>query len=393
LGKGFALKSMTIKALSVENIKKIAILRANALGDFIVTLPAIHAIRATYPDAELVLLGKPWHQEFLANNRTSIDRVIVVPVTKGIREEKDMQPDERELEQFFKDIQKEQFDIAVQFQGKGVAANPFVNKLGAKFTVGLTCPEAEALDRAIDFYYYQSEVVRYIEVAQLIGAKAFSLEPEIAVLPKDIEEANAFLKERAVDRPYVVLHPCGMDCRRNWPSEKFAEVADILATRGYQVIFTGSAADKEVIDSIIQRTNKGAVNACGELSLAGLAGFLAQSEVVVSSDTGPLHLARAVGAKTVGIYWAPNLINWGPLSRRNHKPLVSWKLQCPSCGIVPNNPYPFEPQVNDCQHLVSFVSDITTDEVIKQVDSLLSSSEITLKFDNNSSLKPSENLA
>ena len=78
----------------MKNIKKIAILRANALGDFLVTLPAIDAIRAAYPNAEIVLLGKPWHKEFLIKGRCVIDRVIVVPPLKGIRDEKVMEENE-----------------------------------------------------------------------------------------------------------------------------------------------------------------------------------------------------------------------------------------------------------------------------------------------------------
>ncbi|MEJ7682000.1 MAG: hypothetical protein WKG06_29940 [Segetibacter sp.] len=71
-----------MKQQKLKNIHKIAVLRANALGDFIVTLPALKAIRSTYPDAEIVLLGKPWHKEFLIEGRTPVDRVIIVPVKK-----------------------------------------------------------------------------------------------------------------------------------------------------------------------------------------------------------------------------------------------------------------------------------------------------------------------
>jgi len=67
----------------LKNIQKIAVLRANALGDFIVTLPALHAIRKAYPNAELVLLGRPWHKEFLVPQRSPVDRVLVVKQQAG----------------------------------------------------------------------------------------------------------------------------------------------------------------------------------------------------------------------------------------------------------------------------------------------------------------------
>lgn len=61
----------------MKNIKKIAILRANALGDFLVTLPAIEAIHKKYGDAEIVLLGSPWHKKFLIPGRSSVDRELL----------------------------------------------------------------------------------------------------------------------------------------------------------------------------------------------------------------------------------------------------------------------------------------------------------------------------
>jgi ADP-heptose:LPS heptosyltransferase len=355
-----------------ENVKKIAILRANGLGDFIVSLPAIKAIRSTYPAAEIILLGRLWHKEFLEKKRTPVDRVIVVPVSKGIREEQGMQQDKGELDHFFSEMQKEKFDIAIHFQGRGIAANPFIKKLGARFSIGLSSVDSAPLDRSTPFFYYQSEVIRYLEVAALIGAKPDSLEPELKVLAADTEEADRFL-ENSGDLPYVILHPSASDPRRAWPAEKYVQIGNELARKNFQVIFTGNEQERVVISSIIEEMSFPALNSGGKLSLDGLTGILAGSTLVISGDTGPLHLARAVGARTVGIYWAPNLINWGPLTRTHHRPVVSWDLQCPICGIIPNNPYPFEPEVAGCRHLVSFVKKITVKEVLEQAEELLRS--------------------
>src|SRR3954447_14890380 len=122
----------------VKDVKKIAVLRTGALGDFIVTLPALNAIRAVYTDAEIILLGKPWHKKFLLKNRTPVDRVIIVPVKKGVRDELNEVEDAGSIEAFFEQIKQEQLDIAINFQGSGVSANPFIKSLNAKLTVGLT---------------------------------------------------------------------------------------------------------------------------------------------------------------------------------------------------------------------------------------------------------------
>src|SRR3954453_6431877 len=63
----------------IPGVRRIAVLRANALGDFILTLPAFEALAAAYPEAEIVLLGRAWHRQFLAGRPGPIDRVIAIP--------------------------------------------------------------------------------------------------------------------------------------------------------------------------------------------------------------------------------------------------------------------------------------------------------------------------
>lgn len=353
----------------MKNIKKIAILRANALGDFLVTLPAIEAIRTKYPAAEIVLLGRPWHKTFLIPGRTAVDRVVTVPVMKGIRNEVNECENATEQQKFFDEMQKEHFDIAIHFQGNGVSANPFLNRLKARLTVGCTSDDAEPINRSIPFYYYQSEVLRYLEVAALIDAKTDRIEPHINVLDADDKEITGFLN-LLEKKPFVVLNPFAVDIRRAWPAENYAPVADWLKEKGFEVVFTGSKEEKEGVEKIISKMKYKAINTCGTVTLGGLAAILKSAVLVISGDTGPLHLARAVNTPTVGIYWAPNLINWGPLSRKIHRPLISWNMACPFCGIIPNDPYPFEPQ-GECGHEVSFVRDIKPDAVKEAAATLL----------------------
>src|SRR2546430_14707651 len=71
----------------VPGVRRIAVLRANALGDFIFALPALEALRAAYPQAEIVLLAKKWHATFLQGRPGPVDRVIVVPPYPGVSEE------------------------------------------------------------------------------------------------------------------------------------------------------------------------------------------------------------------------------------------------------------------------------------------------------------------
>ena len=69
----------------LPDVRRIAVLRANALGDFIFTLPALDALRCAYPSAEIVLLGAPWHAKLWRDRPGPVDRVLVVPPAPGIR--------------------------------------------------------------------------------------------------------------------------------------------------------------------------------------------------------------------------------------------------------------------------------------------------------------------
>ena len=93
--------NMLFRCDRVPDIRKIAVLRANALGDFIFALPALEVLRVAYPEAEIVLLAKKWHANFLANRPGPVDRVIVVPVSKGVNEEPGLMENLEEQEQFF----------------------------------------------------------------------------------------------------------------------------------------------------------------------------------------------------------------------------------------------------------------------------------------------------
>ncbi|MBA2625069.1 MAG: glycosyltransferase family 9 protein, partial [Acidimicrobiia bacterium] len=101
----------------------------------------------------------------------------------------------------------------------------------------------------------------------------------------------------------------------------------------------------------------------GSLSVGGLAALYERCAVVVSNDTGPLHLAGAVGAAAVGIFWCGNLLNYGPVDRSRHRPLVSWRQRCPGCGRT---------MLEGCDDATPFVADITVPEVAAEALDLLS---------------------
>ena len=147
----------------IPDIKKIAVLRANGIGDFLFALPALEALRAAYPAAGIVLLGLPWHERFLSGRPSPVDRVVVVPFARGVREEAGQAEEACALARFFSRMEEERFDIAFQMHGGGRYSNPFVLRMKARMTAGLRTPDAAALDLWVPYVYFQPEIMRYLE--------------------------------------------------------------------------------------------------------------------------------------------------------------------------------------------------------------------------------------
>jgi ADP-heptose:LPS heptosyltransferase len=115
-----------------------------------------------------------------------------------------------------------------------------------------------------------------------------------------------------------------------------------------------------------------ALDLSGTLSLSGIVGLLSLARLVISNDTGPLHLAGAVGTPTVGIYWCGNLINANPLTRTRHRALASWMITCPLCGADMANPQAAMSAAHrECTHDVCFVAGVTVHDVLASATDLL----------------------
>jgi ADP-heptose:LPS heptosyltransferase len=343
------------------DVARIAVLRANALGDFLFTLPALDSLRAAYPDAEITLLGAPWHARFLAGRPGPVDRVEVVPPVPGIRTA-DAAERPPSLVEFQERARARGYDLAVQVHGGGRNSNPFVLGLGARMTVGLRAQDAPPLDRWVRYVYYQPEVFRYLEVVGLVGAPPVTWRPRIELTEQDLMEAKTAAGEPA--GPRVALHPGASDTRRRWPAGRFSEVGDALAGAGAEVVVTGTPPEREVVEEVVAGMRRPARALVGGLSLGGLAALYAGCAVVVSNDTGPLHLAGAVGAPTVGIYWVGNVINCAPTERARHLPMISWTIHCPECGQdCTRDLYPARDGGTPCDHRTSFVADVPAVEV------------------------------
>ena len=351
-----------------EGVRRIAVLRGGGLGDLMFAMPALAALKDRYPDASITLLGMPGHAALLGGRPGPVSEVLELPVSPGIRPGEE---DPDAVDRFFAGLHGT-FDLAVQLHGGGRNSNPFLLRLGARHTIGTRTPDAVALERTIPYVYYQHEVFRALEVVGLAGAVPRDLEPRVEVLPGEVERAAQLTGAR----PVVALHPGATDPRRRWPSSSFAEVAVRAAADGCEVVVVGDATDVPMAEEIVRLAHEAAPAAdvrslAGRLTLGELTGVLDRSAVMVGNDSGPRHLAQAVGTPTVGVYWIGNVINAGAMGRSLHRVHFSWVAQCPVCGVdVRQVGWTAE----RCEHDDSFVAAVQPDAVYADVAELRATS-------------------
>jgi len=205
------------------------------------------------------------------------------------------------------------------------------------------------------------EILRQLEIVSLVGAQPVTLEPRLEVTSEDLEEANELVPPSPP--PLVVIHPGAGDPRRRWPVEKFAFVGDALAEAGCKVVVISNPAQRDLASSVTGSMTAEATNLGGQTTLGGLTGLMSRADLVISNDSGPRHIAAAVGTPTLGIYWVGNVITSAPILQDRHRIVVSWRLDCPVCGL--------DCMQHDCEHQDSFVADISKTEVLRLAFELL----------------------
>ncbi|MGZ5199090.1 MAG: glycosyltransferase family 9 protein [Telluria sp.] len=345
----------------LDEAGKIAVLVPFAVGDFVFTLPALQALRRAYPDAELAVIGREWHRRLLQDRPGPVDRVVVMPSIPGVGATAESLPDPA-AGAFLAGLRQQRIDLAVQIFGGGRYSNPLVREFGARLAIGARADDAPPLDRWVRYAVPNNRRLAMLEVAALAGAVPPPLQQELAVTEADRREAAAVIAASR-GRPLAVLQPGASDPRRCWPPASFAAVGDALASAGAAVAVNGAAAEAGLVRTVLGHMRQPALDLAGKLSLGGLCGLLDGAALMVSNDTGPLHLALAIGTPSVGIFWFTNLVDGTPLRQHLLRSALSLRLDCPVCGAQ-NVRY-------RCPHDPSFVADVPVEQVADMALSLL----------------------
>ena len=213
------------------DVNRIVVFRGGGLGDVLMAMPAIDALAAAYPDAEIVLVCTPFFSGLMADRPSVVTRCVTMPPVRGIYE-----PDEpladvhAERRRFDDEMTRSPIDLGVQLHGDGKWANPFLLNMKPRWTVGTRTGDAEPLTRSVPYRSYQSQVMRCLEVVGLAGAPPITLEPRIVVTAADVKKAGEVLPRS--DSPTITFHPGARDPCRRWPASSFATVVGHCVNAG-----------------------------------------------------------------------------------------------------------------------------------------------------------------
>lgn len=319
------------QALKLNNVRRIAIIRALQLGDLLVAVPALRAIRARFPQAEITLIGLPWAATFAQRYRSYIDRFLEFPGYPGIAEaEVAAEP----LKTFIARARAEQYDLVVQMHGSGGASNPFALELGGRVTAGYYQDvPPQGLTLAAPYPQDAHEIYRNLGLAALLGCSELEPRLEFPLLDEDWAEAAELLRALPLaDRPWIGLHPGARPPARRWPAAYFARVGDELARRfGAQVLITGGPGEEATVQAVLDQMQTRPLNLTGKTSLGALAAIMSKLDLFISNDTGPAHVANAVDALSITIFGPADYQRWAPLDQTRHR-TVRHPVACSPCS-------------------------------------------------------------
>lgn len=300
-------------------INRVVVRGANWVGDAAMTVPALRELRRVLPGAHVTLATRPWAEALFAGAEF-VDEVVAVSESKVAA--RSVWADAREW-------RARRFDLAVLFP------NSFAPALSARlarvpYRIGYatqgrgallthTLPVPEWRSKRHEIFYYLNVVVG-LERLLRGSSEIETREPDasLAVGADRRREAVALLREFGVmeSRPLVALCPGSTNSRaKRWPSERFAALADMLAERaGAQVFLVGAGEELDISEEVARGARTRPHVLTGRTNLAQTAALLSAADLLVTNDTGPAHVAAAVGCSVVVIFGPTNPETTRPFS-------------------------------------------------------------------------------
>lgn len=338
---------------------RVAIVRATRLGDFMCAVPTLRSLRLALPNAEITLIALPFARD-MVKRFPYLDRFEEFPGYPGVRE---VPFDAPRTLAFLARQRRRHYDLAIQLHGSGVFSNPFTLLLGAGATVGFTRPEDQGLglDHWVVYPDKGHEIDRVLLMARLLGAPDAGTHLDFPLLDHDRISALRLARAHGLDphRPIIGVHPGAKNPSRRWPPERFAAAASKLAELiGAHIVVTGGRGDERECATVQEILGNRTCNLNGQTSLGTLGALMERMALFLTNDTGPAHLAYALGVRSATVFGAAEPDVWGPLDTVRHKTVFA-PVDCRPCGLA------------TCQRGYHCLTDVSVDQVVAAAEAAL----------------------
>ena len=295
--------------------RSICLLRLSALGDVTHVVPLVRTLRAAWPGIQLTwLIGRGEHR--LLDGLEGVEFIEYDKISGFAG----MRALGRTLRERLADAR--QFDALLQMQ-VAARANLLSAFVPAKTRVGYDAARSKDLHGL--FVNTRIPDRPGIHVLDAIGSFCEPLGLRQTEVRWDLPvptDAHAWAQAQwdDDDRRVLMISPCSSHLRRNWRSERYAAVANHALRRGWRVVLCGgrSTLERETGDAILAQLEHPALDLIGKDTLKQLPALLSRADLVMTPDSGPMHIANAMGTKVLGLHAASNPNRSGPYSDRRY---------------------------------------------------------------------------
>lgn len=318
----------------VKEPKKILVIQLWGIGETILTLPAIRALRLRYPKSNIKILATARNKEVYTGFRDANEIMLV---------ELGFIPIMRFMSRYHK-----KFDLVIDMEEYLNISALIAFFVGGK-RIGFGKRARSLLYTKSTPYNDQQHVVEtHMELARLAGAE-MKVEKliKLYVNKKDKNAVGRLLKKlKITDKDFLVgIAPGAAESSKSrmWPPERYAKLADILIEKyKAKIVFVGNKAEEELVKGIQFLMKNKSFNLAGKTSLKEAVYLIERCKLFISNDSGPMHIAAAQGVKTIGLF-GPNLpIRWHPYGEGNRS--VYRPVKCSPCINVHKG------QVPECRY-------------------------------------------
>ncbi|MCE5212439.1 MAG: lipopolysaccharide heptosyltransferase II [Deltaproteobacteria bacterium] len=293
----------------------ILIVKLSAIGDVIHTLPSLAALRGLYPDAHITWVVEE-AAAGLVRNHPYLDEVLVSRRKKwsaDVRRGRIRQTF-GEINSFIRTLRQRRYDLVIDFHGL-FKSSVIVFLSRGKRKLGYDSWQELSglfLNEKIPEDMHKHAVDRYLDFPRYLGAGKDQAQ---FILPssKEAEEKAKLLlnKYNLEDKKFIAVNPVALWETKLWSDEKFAVLADLIIDQlQMKVVFTGG--EKGPLEKITSLMTKESVNIGGQTSLSELALIYKKARLVISTDSGPMHLAAAAGTPVIALFGPTDPARTGP---------------------------------------------------------------------------------